>query len=102
MTPYLCVALVDTWLPLLCPVMIWAVLLAFFLALLMAVKDGIKRLQQLHQIPCDRCRYYTGSQYLRCPVHPLAAFSEAAAHCRDCEPIEHRSGQRRLSQTTKR
>ena len=102
MTPYFCVAFLHSWLSLLCPVMIWAVLLSFFLALLMAIKEGIEQLQRLHQIPCDRCRYYTGSQYLKCPVNPLTAFSENAIHCRDYEPIDHHRAPRHMSRSGKK
>lgn len=82
---YLSTSLVGSLLPLFCPVAIWAVLLSFFLAVLFALQDGIQRLRRLHQIPCDRCRYYTGNQHRRCPVNPLAAFAEEAIHCRDYE-----------------
>ena len=91
---YFAISLTDSLLALFCPVMIWAVLLSFFLALFFAIDDGIKRLWRLHQIPCDRCRYYTGSQYLRCPVNPLAVFSEEAIHCGDFEPACQRRPQR--------
>lgn len=67
------------------PLGIWAVVLAFVLAVLLAGNDGVGRLRRLHQVPCFRCRYYTGSAYLKCPVHPLMAASEAALHCRDYE-----------------
>jgi len=72
--------------PLIVPIVIWALLLVFFLSLLFALDDGVKRLRRLHQIPCDRCLYNTGNPYLRCPVNPLSAFSEDAIHCRDFEP----------------
>ena len=65
------------------PIGIWAVLMSFVLALLLAVEDGIKQLRRLHQIPCHRCQYYTGSHYLKCPVHPMNAFSEDAIACAD-------------------
>jgi len=65
------------------PMAIWAVLVMFVLTLLVAVEDGIQRLRQLHQIPCHRCQYYTGSPYLKCPVHPMRALSEEAINCRD-------------------
>jgi len=60
-------------------------LLAFALATYLAAKDGIKQLRRLHQIPCHRCAYYTGSHYLKCTLHPLAALSEDAIGCRDYE-----------------
>jgi len=44
------------------------------------------RLQRLHQIPCTRCRFYSGNAYLKCPVQPLKALSEEALDCLDFEP----------------
>jgi hypothetical protein len=80
---------VNGTIPLLLPVLIWIPLfLCFIAALLFALNDGVKQLRRLHQIPCDRCLYNTGSPYLRCPVHPLAAFSEDAIYCRDFEPVQ--------------
>jgi hypothetical protein len=76
----------ECWLALLCPVIIWSVLMSFFLSLMVALEDAIKRLRRMHQIPCSHCQYYTGSYYLKCPVHPISAFSEEAIQCRDYEP----------------
>lgn len=78
------------------PVLIWAVLLSFCLAILLAVDEGVQRLRQLHQVPCDRCRYHSGNPYLRCPVNPLDAFSQAAIHCPDYEPTCRPSQRRSL------
>jgi hypothetical protein len=75
----------ESWLALLCPIMIWIVLMSFFLSLMVALEDAIKQLRRMHQIPCSRCQYYTGSTYLKCPVHPVLAFSEEAIQCRDFE-----------------
>ncbi|MEO0946877.1 MAG: hypothetical protein AAFY11_01775 [Cyanobacteria bacterium J06641_5] len=66
-------------------------LLTFALAVYLAAKDGIKQLRRLHQIPCHRCAYYTGSHYLKCTLHPLAALSEDAIGCRDYELSTRRS-----------
>lgn len=76
----------DSLLAIAVPLGIWAVVLIFVLAVLLAVNDGVKRLQRLHQVPCFRCQYYTNSPYLKCPVHPLNAGSEAALCCTDYEP----------------
>jgi hypothetical protein len=65
------------------PLGIWAMLLLFVLAILLASQDGIRRLKRLHQVPCFHCRYYTGSPYLKCPVRPVEAASEVALHCTD-------------------
>lgn len=74
-------------LTLLCPVLIWLVLIGFFLSICLAVRDGIARLKRLHQIPCSRCAFYTGDYRLKCTVHPCKALSEEAIACLDYEPI---------------
>ncbi len=50
-------------------------------------KEGADRVQQLHQIPCDRCIYHTESTMLKCTVRPLTAFSEEAIQCPDFEGL---------------
>ncbi|MBE9112522.1 hypothetical protein IQ273_24315 [Nodosilinea sp. LEGE 07298] len=70
------------------PLCIWVMVLAFVLAVLLAINDGIQRLRRLHQVPCFRCRYYTGSSHLKCPVRPIDAASEAALHCIDYEAVD--------------
>lgn len=69
------------------PILVWLVLVGFFLAICLAVQDGIARLKRLHQIPCSRCAYFTGNYYLKCPVHPCKALSEEAINCLDYEPV---------------
>ncbi|WOD40744.1 hypothetical protein [Nodosilinea sp. E11] len=75
----------DILLAVLVPLGIWVMVLLFVLALLLAIQDGLQRLRRLHQVPCFRCRYYTGSPYLKCPVRPRDAASEAALCCPDYE-----------------
>ena len=79
---------VNLLLAILMPLGIWAMVLAFVLAVLLAVSDGLHRLRRLHQVPCFRCRYYTGSPYLKCPLRPVDAASEAALHCTDYEAAD--------------
>lgn len=67
------------------PLIISGLVIAFVITLLMAVNDGIWRLRRLHQVPCYRCKFYTDSPYLKCPVRPLEAGSEAALDCKDYE-----------------
>lgn len=77
---------VDILLAIVVPLSIWAMVLVFVLAILLAVSDGVQRLRRLHQVPCFRCQYYTNSPYLKCPVRPLDAGSEAALCCNDYQP----------------
>ncbi|MEM1290620.1 MAG: hypothetical protein AAGH67_03945 [Cyanobacteria bacterium P01_H01_bin.162] len=94
---------VETMTSLVCPMMIWAVMLVFFWSVMIAIKDGVAYIRKLHQIPCDRCLYYTGTHYLKCPVNPCIALSEAAIGCRDFEPMAKRQPQlRRPRSVTKK
>jgi hypothetical protein len=54
-------------------------------------KQAINHLKRLHQIPCDKCAYFTGDYRLKCTVNPLVAMSETAIGCRDFSPDEHRT-----------
>lgn len=49
------------------------------------VRQGWQHLQQLHQIPCSRCAYFTGDYRLKCTVYPSQALTEEAIGCRDFE-----------------
>ena len=47
------------------------------------IKQAIFHLKRLHQIPCDKCAYFTGDYRLKCTVNPMMAMSEKAIGCRD-------------------
>jgi hypothetical protein len=68
-----------------CIVSIWALLVGLFWAIGVAVQDGVQRLKRLHQVPCDRCLYFTGDYRLKCTIHPCKALTEEAIGCRDYE-----------------
>ena len=46
-----------------------------------------KHLQQLHQIPCDGCVFFTGEYNLKCTVHPSKALREEAIDCMDYRSV---------------
>ena len=46
-------------------------------------KQAFSHLKRLHQIPCDKCAYFTGDYRLKCTVNPTIAMSETAISCRD-------------------
>jgi hypothetical protein len=46
-------------------------------------------LNQLHQVPCSRCVFFTGEHRLKCTVDPLKAMSIEAINCRDFEQKCH-------------
>ncbi|HHP7243317.1 MAG TPA: hypothetical protein ACFE0H_01380 [Elainellaceae cyanobacterium] len=70
----------------LCPILISVGLISFITAICVAVHDGTRRLQRLHQVPCSRCAFFTGDYRLKCTVHPCKALSEEAIGCLDFEP----------------
>ena len=46
-------------------------------------KQAVRHLKRLHQIPCNKCAYFTGDYRLKCTVNPTTAMSETAIGCRD-------------------
>jgi hypothetical protein len=55
------------------------------LSALKSLNKGWINLIKLHQIPCDRCAFFTGEFNLKCPVHPYNALNERAIDCPDYE-----------------
>jgi hypothetical protein len=68
-----------------CFVMAWITLLFAIWSVCSAIWDSFQRAQQMHQIPCSDCQYFSGNYLLKCPLHPKEALSEAAIGCRDFE-----------------
>ncbi|NJL02159.1 MAG: hypothetical protein HC838_17815 [Spirulinaceae cyanobacterium RM2_2_10] len=77
------------WVPILCPVGIFSLLVMLAIAIIAASRDAIDHLRRLHQIPCTGCAYFTGCQYLKCTVNPSIALTEGAVACRDFAPNSH-------------
>lgn len=69
----------------LCFITAWTVMGLVVWNIVAAAREGISRARQMHQIPCADCRYFTNSHFLKCPIHPAEASSEAAIGCRDFE-----------------
>lgn len=69
----------------LCFVLAWGLAILTIWNLVATVRDGLKRAQVMHRIPCAECRYFTNSHLLKCPIHPKTALSEAAIGCSDYE-----------------
>jgi hypothetical protein len=53
---------------------------------LRTLKQGIRHLKRLHQIPCHRCQYFTGDYRLKCTVQPTVACTDDAISCCDFTP----------------
>ncbi|MGK7932210.1 MAG: hypothetical protein AB4041_12360 [Microcystaceae cyanobacterium] len=70
---------------LICPFAIWLILVCFFTSVCFATREGVTKLNKLHQIPCSRCSFSTGDYRLKCTVCPCQAFSEEAIHCLEFE-----------------
>lgn len=69
----------------LCFVLAWAIVILTCWNVVVALRDGVSRVQQMHQIPCAHCRFFTGDYHLKCPVRPTIALSEEAIDCPDYE-----------------
>ncbi|MDY7052363.1 hypothetical protein H4N54_23365 [Limnospira fusiformis KN01] len=67
------------------PLFIFMTLMGFIYSCIVAIKDGLKNVKKLHNIPCSRCAFFTGDYRLKCTVHPCKALSEEAINCRDFE-----------------
>jgi hypothetical protein len=67
----------------LCPLSIVLLIAGFLTAIFRAIEEATSQLKRWHQIPCDRCLYFTGCQQLKCTVNPYQAFTEEAIFCKD-------------------
>lgn len=70
-----------------CFVLAWGLVLMTLWSIASAFRDGMKRAQQMHAIPCADCRFFTGHYTLKCPVHPSIALSEDAINCPDFDAM---------------
>lgn len=69
--------------------MAWAIVLVLIWSIWTAIRDGVSKAKEMHQIPCAHCRFFTGNYHLKCPVHPTIALSNDAINCRDYEAITY-------------
>ena len=60
-----------------------SVLGLFGWSLLGMIFDAVARAKIMHQIPCSKCRFFTGDYRLKCPVNPHDASTEQAINCPD-------------------
>lgn len=87
---FLLVHWVESWLPVPRPVLVpicfaiaWLFVVMMAWSIWAAGRDAVGRAQQMHKIPCANCQFFTNTHYLKCPVHPKIALSEAAIDCPD-------------------
>ncbi|WP_319421442.1 hypothetical protein [Pleurocapsa sp. FMAR1] len=63
---------------------VWTLIFTFLCwRSLTIIKQAVSYLKRLHQIPCDKCVYFTRDYRLKCTVNPSIAMSESAIGCRD-------------------
>ncbi|HIK55907.1 MAG TPA: hypothetical protein IGS37_12185 [Synechococcales cyanobacterium M55_K2018_004] len=72
----------------LCFVLAWVIMALTAWNLWSALRDSVARAQQMHQIPCANCRFFSGNYQIKCAVHPDIALSEQAIDCKDYEPTD--------------
>jgi hypothetical protein len=70
-------------LQILCLITAWTLVIFCVWNSCLAAKNGVTTVKELHHIPCSNCQLFTGSYYLKCPVHPKIALSEEAINCSD-------------------
>jgi 6-phosphogluconolactonase/glucosamine-6-phosphate isomerase/deaminase len=51
--------------------------------LVSALFDALSRAKQMHQVPCTKCRFFSGDFRLKCTIHPHTANTEQAIDCPD-------------------
>ena len=51
------------------------------------VLDVLAQARKMHQIPCTKCRFFTGDYHLKCTVNPSTANTEQAIDCSDYQQI---------------
>jgi hypothetical protein len=52
-------------------------------SLISCILDVIAQAKKMHQIPCTKCRFFTGDYRLKCTVNPSLANTEQAIGCGD-------------------
>ena len=69
-----------------CFVCAWALVILLGWSIWTAARASVKTAQQMHQIPCSGCQYFTDDYRLKCTVNPSMANTEEAIECMDYQP----------------
>ena len=64
----------------------WALIILLGWSMWTAARDSLSTAQQMHQIPCTGCQYFTNDYHLKCTVRPSVANTEEAINCMDYQP----------------
>lgn len=67
----------------------WLLLILLVVNLLKAISETWRRSQQMHEIPCSNCQYFTNDHRLKCTVQPNLANTDDAVNCPDFLPQEN-------------
>lgn len=70
-----------------CFVFAWTFLAILAWSFISAIRDTLRTSQQMHQIPCTNCQFFTNDHRLKCTVHPAIANTEEAAKCLDYSAV---------------
>ncbi|MDJ0694534.1 MAG: hypothetical protein QNJ50_09260 [Mastigocoleus sp. MO_188.B34] len=68
-----------------CACFAWSIVILSIASVWFSWEKGRKHLRRLHQIPCNRCVFFTNDYRLKCTVNPTQACSEEAINCIDFE-----------------
>ncbi len=66
-----------------CAVSVWLLMGIGVLRIWKLSIRGFAYVKRLHNIPCERCVFFTGDYRLKCTVKPYIALSEGAIDCQD-------------------
>lgn len=83
---YYLVHAIQPFLVPICFVCAWALVILLGWSMWTAARDSVKTAQQMHQIPCTGCQYFTDDYRLKCTVNPTMANTEEAIECMDYQP----------------
>jgi hypothetical protein len=84
---YVLIQAIQPFLVPLCFLCAWTLILLMVWSLWTATRDSVAKAQQMHQIPCTGCQFFTNDYRLKCTVHPQTANSEEAINCSDYRPL---------------
>jgi hypothetical protein len=66
-----------------CLVSAWTFMVLISWSMWTAARDSVNVAQEMHQIPCSKCQFFTADYRLKCTVHPSTANTPAAINCPD-------------------
>ncbi|MBD2774687.1 hypothetical protein [Iningainema tapete] len=64
----------------------WTLTIIVARSLWTTTRDTVKKAQEMHQIPCTNCQFFTNDYRLKCTVRPCVANTEEAINCLDYQP----------------